>query len=306
MPKVSIIIPTYNRAKFIRQSIDSVLNQTYKNIELIVVNDGSGDNTSEIVEEYRRQYPGIIKYFYQENKGPSAARNKGIKEAQGEYIAFIDSDDYFLPDFLNKCMTYLISENYDLVIPKAYYRKIWDHGEWKLNLAVREEFPGNINDLYVKLFKQFVGCIKMLIKKSCFQKIGYFDESLSICEDLDIWIRLSKAKLKIGMLNEDTALWVYCIHENSLWHSPEAEKKRLYDYYRVLKKHERCALHSNPSLKPIYAEKFWTIGKDLFKLKGEKYFAMKILLKSQTYELNINRLINSFTKLFYKKYRQYN
>ena len=99
---VSAIIPTYNSVNYISEAINSVLNQTYKNCEIIVVDDGSTDNTRKTVENYIRKYPHKIKYFYQENKGPSAARNKGIKEARGNYIAFLDSDDLWLPDKLEK------------------------------------------------------------------------------------------------------------------------------------------------------------------------------------------------------------
>src|SRR5690349_3602213 len=97
MPKVSVIIPTYNRAQFIARAVDSVLEQTYKDFEIIVIDDGSSDNTQEILKAYE----GKIRYVYQQNKGISAARNRGIQEAKGEYIAFLDSDDVWKPEKLS-------------------------------------------------------------------------------------------------------------------------------------------------------------------------------------------------------------
>lgn len=299
MEKVSVIIPTYNREKFIVRAINSVLSQSHRNIELLVIDDGSTDKTFEIAKFFKQKYPNFL-YFYQKNKGPSAARNKGILEAKGDYIVFLDSDDYFFPDFIKKCLECLLTESYDLVIPKAYYRSVLDEGEYKLILKIRDEFPKNHEELYVELFKHFVGCIKMLIKKQLFQKVGLFDESLATNEDLDLWIRLVRSKSKIGMVKEEIPLWVYFIHEDSLWHSPKAEYRRLCDYYSVLKKYIKEVSQINPSLKKIYAEKLWTVGKNILKLKHGDFFALKLLLESQMNEININRLANSIVKIISK------
>ncbi|PIZ44424.1 hypothetical protein COY31_02670, partial [Candidatus Wolfebacteria bacterium CG_4_10_14_0_2_um_filter_39_18] len=100
MKRVSIIIPAYNAASFIGDSVRSALTQTYPNKEIVVVDDGSTDDTRAILEEYIKS--GQIKYFYQENKGPAAARNLGIKNSSGEFIAFLDADDVWLPEKLKK------------------------------------------------------------------------------------------------------------------------------------------------------------------------------------------------------------
>lgn len=97
-PLISVVIPTYNRAHYVCEAIDSVLAQTYKNIEIIAVDDGSTDNTKDIIQ----QYSSRIKYIYQNNAGPSAARNNGIKQSNGDLIAFLDSDDIWLAEKLER------------------------------------------------------------------------------------------------------------------------------------------------------------------------------------------------------------
>ena len=95
-PLVSVIIPTYNSSQYIKEAIDSVLAQTYKNFEIIVIDDGSTDNTKEVLAPYL----SVIKYIYKNNGGPASARNRGIKEANGEFVAFLDADDVWKPDRL--------------------------------------------------------------------------------------------------------------------------------------------------------------------------------------------------------------
>lgn len=96
MPSVSVIITTYNRANLVSRAIDSVLNQTYKDFELIIIDDGSTDNTKSLIDSYLQKDKRIV-YFYQENKGWPSALNKGIELSKGEYIAFLDSDNEWLP-----------------------------------------------------------------------------------------------------------------------------------------------------------------------------------------------------------------
>ena len=99
---ISVIIPSYNSGKFLGEAIESVVNQTYKNIEIIVINDGSTDNTEEIAKKWQKRDERVRYLKHKENKGPSAARNTGIKNSRGEYIAFLDDDDEWLPEKLER------------------------------------------------------------------------------------------------------------------------------------------------------------------------------------------------------------
>lgn len=107
MTKVSIVLPTYNRARFLPEVLSSIARQEFRDWELIVVDDGSTDNTREIVEDFRKKSDNKVEYVYQKNKGPAAARNKGLEYATGFYIAFCDSDDIWLPHHLKKCVNVL-------------------------------------------------------------------------------------------------------------------------------------------------------------------------------------------------------
>jgi len=122
MAIVSVIIPSYNCARYVEEAIESVLNQTYNYLEIIVVDDGSTDNTREVLKEYIGN--GQIKYVYQENQGPGAARNTGIKCAKGDYIAFLDSDDTLTENSIEKRMNLIIrSPEVGLVFSDYYYEK---------------------------------------------------------------------------------------------------------------------------------------------------------------------------------------
>ena len=112
MYKISVIVPVYNTEKYIKKCLDSLVNQTMKNIEIIVVNDGSNDHSEEIIKDYENKYPEMVKYYKKENGGLPSARNYGLEKAKGEYIAFVDSDDYIDKELFSKLDEY-IDKNID-------------------------------------------------------------------------------------------------------------------------------------------------------------------------------------------------
>ena len=114
--KLSVIIPVYNTEKYLKKCLESVIKQTYKNLEIIVINDGSTDNSNKIIEKYVTKYPQKIKYIEQENRGQAYSRNLGIKLSKGELITFVDSDDYIERNMYKKMIELLERENSDMVI----------------------------------------------------------------------------------------------------------------------------------------------------------------------------------------------
>ncbi len=187
---VSVIIPTYNRGAIIEKSIRSVLNQTYKDFELIIVDDGSSDNTREVVEAIGDER---IKYHYQQNAGASAARNAGIMLAQYDYIAFQDSDDIWHEDKLEKQMNAfenassrvgIVYSSYTLHAPNGDTVEYPDD-EMKKSMRSGFIFP------YL-LIRNMIGTPTMLIKKEVFEKVGMFDTSLRSFEDYELALRICK------------------------------------------------------------------------------------------------------------------
>lgn len=182
---VSVIIPTYNRANFLPEAIDSVLAQTFKKIELIIIDDGSTDNTDEIIKKYE----GCLTYVKQKNLGVSAARNHGISIANGNFIGLLDSDDIWLPEKLTKQI--------------ALFQKYPDTGmagggckyvNQKNQEVGRPLIPAeNITNCELEIYTAMPGSISnCLIKKSVLDKIGYFNEEYAVSEDRDLYMRISR------------------------------------------------------------------------------------------------------------------
>lgn len=184
LPKVSVIIPTYNRARYICRAINSVLNQTFTDHEIIVVDDGSTDETKGVLVPFN----GKIKYIYQNNQGISGARNRGIEEARGEYIAFLDSDDWWAPEKLAEQVKVLDAN------PKAgivYSRMpiINEKGE-KIGMKPAGATGKNFKEL-LEIWGD-LPTSSVMTRRACFDKVGVFDLSLPPMEDIDMWLRIAR------------------------------------------------------------------------------------------------------------------
>ncbi len=190
---ISVVIPTFNRAKKVRRAIESVKNQTFKADEIIVVDDGSTDETLKILEKIKD-----IKVIYQQNLGVSEARNRGIKEAKGEWIAFLDSDDWWFEDKLLKQIKFH-KENPDILISQT--DEIWIKNGIQINKAkrFRKKLQGYI--FKPSLNMCHISPSAVMIHRKVFEDVGVFDPSLPACEDYDLWLRISK-KYFIGLIDE--------------------------------------------------------------------------------------------------------
>ena len=198
MEKVSVIIPTYNRENVIERSIRSVLNQTYTNLEVIVVDDGSKDNTEKIVKSINDDR---IIYYKQKNGGASSARNTGVKLASANYIAFHDSDDSWRVDKLEKQMKYLTENPHLGMIYCNYQMHKMDGTTYVVPQGAR--IIGNLSgDMFLTiLINNTIGTPTMLMKKEIFEELGGFDTSLHCLEDWDFAVRFAELYL-IGFVNE--------------------------------------------------------------------------------------------------------
>lgn len=195
--KISVIIPTYNYAEFISACIDSVINQTYQDHEIIVVDDGSNDNTKEVIKKYNDK----ILYFFKENGGPSSARNYGIEKATGDYVCFLDADDVFLPKKLEFQAAYINehkSENIGLLYSDYYCVSR------KLKITQYYESRGfKTHDEALRyLFSyNYINTSTVMIPKDCIDDIGVFNESYRYLEDYELWLRIG-CKYKFGYINK--------------------------------------------------------------------------------------------------------
>lgn len=196
--KISIIVPVYNAEKWLEDCIKSVLNQTYKNVELVLVNDGSDDSSDKICKKYSLKYSNI-KYILQENAGASVARNKGLKNATGSYIQFLDSDDYLNNDCCEKMIDKMKSENCDLVLCGM---NIWKNGELLRTPHLQEKVfnvKENINN-YKFLHPIFASPCNKIFKK---ELIDYnFDSNKSLGEDLTFNLEYLKRTTKVATISE--------------------------------------------------------------------------------------------------------
>ena len=198
MPKISVVIPTHNRAKYICEAIDSALSQTYKDFEIIVVDDGSTDNTKSVLIKYGDR----IRYFHQQAKGQSAARNFGIREAKGEYVAFLDSDDVWLP---SKLETYLNYFNSNTKIPFicAKMGVINEKGKKITGKLKPEHEPGT--DFRTIIEKGSCSTSTFMVKRDILDSIR-FDEDLAKLTDLDFCLKIAKQH-KILVIKEILTLY---------------------------------------------------------------------------------------------------
>jgi len=222
-PRISAIITAYNSAAFIREAIESVLVQTRPVDELVVVDDGSTDETARIVREYASKGVG---YAYQANQGPGAARNRGLQETSGEWVAFLDSDDLWLPDKIAHQAEYL-ARHPDIALVSGH-KVWWDVSRNERWIKAYGLQPG-ANPAREILIHNFVGNPSMtLIRRSVLDEVGHFDPTPRWGQDRDLWIRLI-AKAQIGFLAEPVI--IYRWHPANLSHQREWE--RLDSFYEI-------------------------------------------------------------------------
>ncbi len=184
---VSVIVPVFNRQDYVAETIESIVKQTYKNIEIIIINDGSTDNSEKIIRTFQSQYPDIINVINQQNQGQVKARNNGLKIARGEFIAFLDSDDVWLLDKLEKQVC-LFNKKVGLVYSGVQYIDTWG------NVIGEEQCDQNIKGaVYEKLIvKNRMTGGTVIVRNEALKKVGLFDETFEAAENWDLWIRVTQ------------------------------------------------------------------------------------------------------------------
>lgn len=215
---LSIIIPTFNRSSLLKRALESVCKQTFLNYEVIVIDDGSSDDTAEMV---RTEFPAV-RYYYQTNRGVSSARNKGLESAIGSWIAFLDSDDEWLPQKLEKQFALLELNPTEKV---CHTEEIWVRNGVRVNQMKKHRKTGGW------IFPQCLLLCAMspssiIIHRSIFDDVGGFDTDLPACEDYDLWLRIT-AKYSVLYIEEPQII-KYGGHEDQL-----SQKHWGMDRYRI-------------------------------------------------------------------------
>jgi glycosyltransferase involved in cell wall biosynthesis len=226
-PCISVVIPTYNRCEFLKEAIDSVRSQNFADFEIIVVDDGSTDKTRGLLSAYGDQ----IITVYQENKGVSAARNAGISIATGTYIAFLDSDDMWLPEKLSCQVDFFVSHP-EVVICQT--DEIWIRNGVRVNPKNRHKKPsGMIFQPSLQLC--LVSPSAVMIQKSLFAKVGLFNEAFPACEDYDLWLRIG-LYYPIHLIDRQLVV-KRGGHDDQLSRNPGLDRYRIQSIVSILETH---------------------------------------------------------------------
>jgi glycosyltransferase involved in cell wall biosynthesis len=273
-PKVSVIIPTYNRAHLLGRAIKSVLNQTYQDFEIIVVDDGSTDNTREIIKNFSENR--IRYYCHKRNKGYPEALNTGLSLTRGKFIAFQDDDDEWFPEKLYRQM--MIFNKAEQKIGVVY------SGFWKIRNDKKIYVPSSHvvqkeGNIHTELLKgNFIGMPTSIVRRECFDKVGMFDTAISCLQDWELWIRISKY-YEFKYIPEPLMISYYTqgsVNEKSI-----LEDIRVLDF--IIKKHYED-FNKN---KKILSRYYYSIGINLCSIgylsQGKKYFIKAI----KTYPIDI-------------------
>jgi glycosyltransferase involved in cell wall biosynthesis len=258
MTDISVIIPSYNRGWIIHEAIESVMSQTFRAYELIIVDDGSDDNTADILN----QYSGKIRVIRQARQGVSAARNRGIIGSSGRFIALLDSDDLWFPEKLALQMAFF-KDNPDALICQT--QEIWIRNGKRVNPRKRhKKLSGMIFEPSLNLC--LVSPSAVMFKRELMELVGFFDETLPACEDYDLWLRVSR-QYPVYLIDE--ALIVKRGgHDDQLSRHPMLDKyrikaiKKLLDQNILTPEQHHAAVEKMREKCIIYAEGCKKRGRD--------------------------------------------
>lgn len=284
MPNISIVIPAYNAGNFIAKCIESCLAQSYKDFEIIVVDDGSIDNTSVIVKSFCEHLPSVVKYFYKNNEGVSSARNFGIINARGRYVAFLDSDDVYLPDKLENSIDFMVKNDFDWIC--TAFTKIYNDISEERRIVYSGFLDEGTNEIRlldngVFFFSNLaIQTSTVILKKSCFDTVGLFDSNFKAGEDWDMWFRLERCGYRCGYLDK---------YLTSAIHNQQSITKKgdvdcLYYHLILAEKYSRLLGFNNKNSNALFCTLMEIARNYYYKKKYSKM--VSVLLRCCYYKIN--------------------
>jgi glycosyltransferase involved in cell wall biosynthesis len=279
MSLVSVIIPAYNASSFVKGALDSVLAQTLQDFEIIVVDDGSKDETVKTIEPFLAD--SRVRYFYQENRGLPGARNSGAKISQGDYLVFLDADDFLAPTALD-----------------AMRKRFEETGAAWLNVGVLKLEGNNrtvrhpwlpAGDLLLAILENDFITRSPFYPRKEFFGIGMYDEEIRMREDWDINIRMISAGRRFALLDEP--LYLYTRTEGSITTS-NLHKLFFYTEKLLQKHHKRLADDGNKEMSRLYASNMWSLARRYFYEAHDFREAVRCIGESARYDLSFYRLVH--------------
>tara|TARA_Y100000991_G_scaffold145974_1_gene110380 strand:+ start:306 stop:1181 length:876 start_codon:yes stop_codon:yes gene_type:complete len=290
MTEVSVIIPTYNREKFISECVQSVLAQTLPAREIIIVDDGSTDATYNILRDLGfnslSTKKTVLRYFFQQNRGVSSARNLGIKEARSEYIALLDSDDLWLKSKLDRQVSAFQNDTQSSRL--CHTDEIWIRNGVRVNQHKKhKKHGGNVFQSCLKLC-----CISpssAMMHRSVFEDFGFFDEDLPACEDYDFWLRYS-AKEDVNFIDEPLIIKKGGHSDQLSGAHWGMDRFRIYSIEKILKEPDLTLVHKTEAIHEVILKLEILINGSQ---KRQKFaYAENMLQKKQHWEAILMRGFN--------------
>ena len=290
MTEVSVIIPTYNREKFISECVQSVLAQTLPAREIIIVDDGSTDATYNILRDLGfnslSTKKTVLRYFFQQNRGVSSARNLGIKEARSEYIALLDSDDLWLKSKLDRQVSAFQNDIKSSRL--CHTDEIWIRNGVRVNQHKKhKKHGGNVFQSCLKLC-----CISpssAMMHRSVFEDFGFFDEDLPACEDYDFWLRYS-AKEDVNFIDEPLIIKKGGHSDQLSGAHWGMDRFRIYSIEKILKEPDLTLVHKTEAIHEVILKLEILINGSK---KRQKFaYAENMLQKKQHWEAILMRGFN--------------
>jgi glycosyltransferase involved in cell wall biosynthesis len=290
MTEVSVIIPTYNREKFISECVQSVLAQTLPAREIIIVDDGSTDATYNILRDLGfnslSTKKTVLRYFFQQNRGVSSARNLGIKEARSEYIALLDSDDLWLKSKLDRQVSAFQNDTQSSRL--CHTDEIWIRNGVRVNQHKKhKKHGGNVFQSCLKLC-----CISpssAMMHRSVFEDFGFFDEDLPACEDYDFWLRYS-AKEDVNFIDEPLIIKKGGHSDQLSGAHWGMDRFRIYSIEKILKEPDIKLVHKTEAIQEVILKLEILINGSQ---KRQKFaYAENMLQKKQHWEAILMRDFN--------------
>jgi glycosyltransferase involved in cell wall biosynthesis len=274
-PLVSVVIPAYNAGRFVADAVRSVLAQTYTNVEVVVIDDGSTDDTRQVMEQFAGD--PRVRYHHQPNAGVSSARNSGIQMARGEFIGLCDADDLWMPNKLELQLP-CFSGRPELGV--VYCKPLHvDINDQPLESYQTDRYSGKISDKL--LLGNFVTGSTSLIRKECFDAVGFYDTSLKTCEDYDLWLRIS-TKYEFFYLDQAT-------YRYRQWDGQVSVSRNEPQFYEDAIRVKRAFLAANPGLaRPSLVSDLWAglysgRAQCVMRNTGSRVAALVDIFRSLTY-----------------------